>query len=421
MHYTFPMQKTTFTLFLAAAGLWQMPAAFAASYDTLPKHVNTLVVKQVMASKIESKYGAESRPESLDLKEEFTSSRLEDVSTVIKSYFDQLKTISPEAYNNFSLGEFKADVEANVTAQGIGYGFGVTDRLTIYASVPVYHIKTDIKFSQTKPGNLAAVQATLRNTETESAMGKFVRDLTLQLPNTNEELLQSLVVNYYNYEPIGTWEKDALGDAEIGFIYRLTDFDNSGMAISMGAVLPTGDADNPDSLQDVSTGDGQYDGFVESMAGFGIFEKTLQFDVKGRYTYQFAGKKEVRWIEDADVPLSRDKKTVKEKLGNKIDAAATITLNPTHWLNFNSSYIVSRTAATRYDNIEDRKVKEALESNTDSEARWIKVGMGLSTIEAYKRKKFDMPFEIGVSAQRLLNARNSANYERIDVDLKLFF
>lgn len=395
--------------------------SFGASYDTLPKHVNTVVFKQVMVSKIESRYGADNKQETLDLKEEFTSSRLEDISTVIKSYFENLKSISPEAYENFSLGEFNADVEASATAQGFGYGFGLTDKLTIYGSIPVYHIKTGIKFNQTKPSNLAAVQASLRSSQPDSALGKFVRDLTLQLPDTNAELLQSLVVNYYNYEPIGQWEKDSLGDAEVGFIYRLTDSYDKGMALSMGAVLPTGDSDNPDSLQDVSTGDGQYDAFIESMAGISFIDKTFEFDIKGRYTHQFAAKKEVRWIEDADVPLARQKKTVNEKLGNKIDASATFTINPSHWINFNTSYIVNKTAGTTYSDIEDKQVKKALENETDSESRWIRVGMGFSTTQAYKRKKFDIPFDIGVSAQRLLNARNTASYDRIDIDLKLYF
>ena len=398
-----------------------LTSVYGASYETLPKHVNTFVFKQVMTSKIESKYGADNKQETLDLKEEFTSSKLEDVSSVIKSYFENLKALSPEAYDNFSLGEFKADVEADVTAQGFGYGFGFTDRLTIYGSLPIYHIKTDIKFNQSKPSNLAAVQASVRNSNTDSALGKFVRDLTLQLPNTNAELLQSLVVNYYNYEPIGTWEKDALGDTEIGFIYRLTDFIDKGMAISMGAVLPTGEADDPDSLQDVSTGDGQYDAFVETMAGVSFLGKTFEFDIKGRYTHQFASKKELRWIEDSSVPLAREKKTVNQKLGNKIDAAVIFTLNPAHWINFNTSYIASQTQSTRYTDVTDQKVKAALESNTDTESRWIKVGMGFSTIEAYKRKKFDLPFDVGVSAQRLLNAKNAVNYDRFDIDLKLYF
>jgi hypothetical protein len=393
----------------------------AASYSTLPKNVNTLVFKQVMVSKIETKYNSSNEEASLNLKEEFTSSRLEDISTVIKSYFQELQEISPEAYSNFSLGEFSADIEANVSAQGLGYGHGITDRLTVYGSLPIYHIKTVIKFVQTKANNLAAIQATLAPINPDTAIGKFVKDLTLQLPNTNAELLQSLVVNFYGYKPIGKWERDALGDAEVGLIYRLTDFTDRGISVTAGAVLPTGLSDDADSLQDVSTGDGQYDAFSEIASGFSVLDNTFQFDLKTRYTYQFASEKEVRWLDNLDVPLAKDKKTVSQKLGNKVDATATITYNPTYWLNFNSSLIYSNTTKTKYENVENSKVKEALEYNTDTESRWLKVGVGISTIEAYQRKKFDLPMDVGVSAQRLLNAKNSINYDRFDIDFKLYF
>jgi hypothetical protein len=395
--------------------------SYGAGYDTLPKGVNTFVFKQVVTSEIKTQFNENNQEETLNLKDEFTSSRLQDISTVIRSYFDELKTLSADAYDNFSLGEFEADVTANVTAQGFGYGFGITDRLTVYGSLPVYHIKTNIDFNQTKPSNLAAVQATIRNAPTPTALGKFVRDLTLQLPPTNQELLQSLVVNFYGYKPIGRWEKDALGDAEIGLIYRLTDYSDKGVAISAGAVLPTGDEDDPDSLQDVSTGDGQYDAFIESMAGISFFDNILQIDIKGRYTHQFAANKEVRWIEDSELPLARTKRSVNQKLGNKIDTAFTLTVVPTIWMNLSGALIMSSTSKTTYYDITDKNVRNALEKNTDSSSRWARVGLGFSTVEAYKRKKFDLPLDIGISAQKLINAKNSPSYERYDVDFKLYF
>lgn len=44
-----------------------------------------------------------------------------------------------------------------------------------------------------------------------------------------------------------------------------------------------------------------------------------------------------------------------------------------------------------------------------------------STVEAYKRNKFDMPIDIGVTAQRLLNAKNTTDYDRIDLDFRMYF
>jgi hypothetical protein len=409
------------SLFIFGFGLsLTATSSFGASYDTLPKGVDMFVFKQVMTSKIESKYDANHQDNSLSLRENFTSSKLENVATALKTYFDELKAISPDAYNQFSLGEFKADAYAQVHAQGLALAHGITDRLTVYGSLPIYHIKTNVSFSQSKRSNLAAIQAAVQNVPTNTAVSTFVRQLTLQLPETNEQLLQSLIVNYYGYKPLGAWEKDALGDAEVGAIYRLTDFSDKGMSLTLGAVLPTGDSDDPDSLQDVSTGDGQYDAFVESAMGISFFDGVLQLDLKNRFTYQFASKKTMRTLDDIDVPLSKNKETMTEKLGNKVDSTFTVTLNPLSWFNINSSFMYSETGASKYG-ASDPAVKAILEQNTITNNYWGRVGIGFSSVELYKAKKWDVPCEINLSAQKLLNAKNTADYQRYDLDFRLYF
>lgn len=394
--------------------------AIGAGYDTLPKGVNAFIIKQVMTTKIESKYDAENQEDSLALRENFTSSKLENISSALKTYFEELKAISPEAYDAFSLGEFEADAYAEVSAQGIGLAYGVTDRFTVYGSLPVYHIKTNVTFHQSKKSNLQATQAAVQNAPTTSAISGFVRQLTLQLPETNEQLLQSLVVNYYGYKALGAWEKDALGDAELGMIFRLTDFQEAGVSFTTGVVLPTGDADDPDSLQDVSTGDGQFDAFVETNAGMSFFENSFALDLKTRYTYQFASKKTLRTIDDADLPLSKYKEEMNEKLGNKLEATISATYNTTSWLNFNSSLIFSEQGESTYT-ATDPRVKNVLQQNSSTSNQWGRIGVGFSSVELYKRKKMDIPFEISLSAQKLLNAKNAANYERFDLDFRLYF
>ncbi len=410
------MKKRTLLLGLSLAAT----SSFGASYDTLPKGVDMFVLRQIMTSKIESKFDAQNNDNTLALKENFTSSKLENISGALKTYFEELKAISPDAYDQFSLGEFKADAYAEVSAQGLALAHGLTDRLTVYGQLPIYHIKTDVTFRQTQKSNLAAIQAAVQNAPTNSAVSTFVRQLTLQLPETNAQLLQSLVVNFYGYKALGTWEKDALGDAELGAIYRFTDFADKGFALAVGTVLPTGDADDPDSLQDVSTGDGQVDAFVESMAGVSFFDNVLQFDLKTRFTYQFATQKSMRLIDDASIPLSKSKEDMSEKLGNKIDATLTTTLYPTLWFNVNTSVIYSEIGASQYG-ASNSNVKKVLEENTESNNYWAKVGIGFSSVELYKRKKMEIPCEINLSAQKLLNAKNAANYERFDLDFRLYF
>jgi hypothetical protein len=395
-------------------------AGFCASYDTLPKGVNTIVFKQATTTNIESKYDANKSSEQLMLSETFSTNNLSEISEVIQSYFNELKKLSPDAYNAFSLGEFEGKAEASANAQGVGIGYGITDRFTIYGSIPFYHIKTNVNFYQKTPSNLNAIKNTVNNSNPTDAIGTFVKQLTLQLPDTNEELLQSVLVNYYHYKPLGTWEKDAIGDAEIGAIYRLTNFSDKGSALSFGAVLPTGSIDDPDSLQDVSTGDGQTDFFIESMNGIGFFDNQLQFDLRAKYTYQFAHDRKMRLYNDPNVPLGTDSAILREKLGDKIDTATSITLNANNWFSISAAYLYNKTFKANY-NISDAAIKNALEHGTDTVSEWAKLSLGFSTVELYKKKQFEVPFEISLSGQKLINAQNAADYSRIDIDLKLYY
>jgi hypothetical protein len=412
------MKKEIITIGVALS--LNVSPTFAASYDTLPKGVDMFILKQVMTSKIESKFDSNHQDDSLAINENFNSSKLENINSVIKNYFQELNALSPDAYNQFSLGEFKAQAYAQVNAQGLGLAKGITNHLTVYGSLPIYHAKTEVSFKQTKKSNLAAIQAAVQNAPTTSATSAFVRQLTLQLPETNEQLLQSVVVNYYGYKPLGTWEKDGLGDAELGAMYRLTDFYDKGFAIAGGIVLPTGDADDPDSLQDIATGDGQVDAFVESMAGMSFYDNALQLDLKTRYTYQFASTKSLRTVDDPDLFLSKSKEVMREKLGNKVDATLSATYNANLWFNINSSIILNEISASRYGS-SNAKVNSTLELNTYTTNEWARIGVGFSSVELYKRKKMEIPCELNLSAQKLLNAKNAANYARFDLDFRLYF
>lgn len=409
------MKITSLVPFILTTGLLH-----AASYDTLPQGINTFVFKQVITNTIESKYDANKSDKTLLINEKFTTSTLSGFSDAIGSYFQELKNISPESFNSFSLGEFEAKATANVNVQGLGFGRGITNHLTVYGSLPIYHLKSNVNFYQKTPSNINEIKNNLINSNPTTAIGTFVKQLTLQLPDSNESLLQSVLVNYYHYKPLGLWEKDALGDIELGAIYRLTDLNEAGISVTTGLVLPTGTKDDPNSLQDISSGDGQFDLFAESNIGISYLEQKLKFDITGRFTYQLGSNKELRLYTNSDTPLSDVSGNIYEKLGNKLDGTAAITFSPYNWLNFTNAYLISQTGKTDY-NISNDVIKKALETGTETKSEWLKVSVGLSTVELYKRKKFEIPFEVNLSAQQLINAKNSASYNRYDLDFKFYF
>lgn len=397
--------------------------AYCASYDTIPKGISTIVFKQVVVPKIESKYDHSGKENSLSLRKDLVPSELESISKVIKTYFDELKNLSLNAYNQFSLGDFEAKVDASANVQGFGIGHGVTHRLTIYGSIPLYHLKSEVRLNNNQSSGLRRAKDILSTVNPTNATGKFIKDLTMQLPETSAEMMQSLVVNNFQYKPLGKWEKDGIGDLELGLIYRLTDEENIGSAISMGLVLPTGSPDDPDSLQDISTGDGQFDSFIESMNGISFFNHRLKFDLKGRYTYQFASNKEVRISRFKSIPLTKEKQTVNEKLGNKIDLETKISFvpPPKTWLELNSSLLFNYKGKSQFKDLTDSEIASNLSKDTEYKNYWIKFGVIFSTIDLYKKRKFEIPFEVGLSGQRLISAKNSPKYDRFDLDFRFYF
>jgi hypothetical protein len=62
-----------------------------------------------------------------------------------------------------------------------------------------------------------------------------------------------------------------------------------------------------------------------------------------------------------------------------------------------------------------------MEAGTDSLNQWARIGIGFSGIELYKRKKLEMPFDVNLSYQRILSAKNSADFERVDADVRIYF
>src|SRR5690606_15933649 len=96
----------------------------------------------------------------------------------------------------------------------------------------------------------------------ESGQGDIdstLANITGAIPGATGSLMQSVVVNTFKYDEVGSWQGSGYGDLEMGAMYRLVDKGTWGMAVTSGFVAPTGRQDDPDILQDIGFGDGQWD------------------------------------------------------------------------------------------------------------------------------------------------------------------
>lgn len=392
----------------------------AAYYETLPQGVRTLAYRQVFVDKAKGGYDSSGKYDSYGFKVNFNSELLHDVNEASQYYFGELKKLSQEAYDEFSFGEYVSDIKAKADVKALGFGYGATSRLTFYGFLPIYSVKVDVAFVRTQGNNHAAVLDRLGKNKSGTGFdAALVQGVTENLPDATGETLQSILVNYFGYEPMGSWEGRGLGDAELGFMYRLTDWNTAGLLLSAGAIAPTGRKDNPDMLQDVSFGEGHWSAFAEFGGGWKATE-ALTFDLWSRYTYKLRFSDELRLPEDDEFTLTTHKALTRIKPGDKWEASARVSVAPSSYFTLSGTYIYEWVFASQYKSPYPDGDK-ILEAKSASYGQSVRLGAGLTSINAFLSKKFFAPMTTELAWQKLFSGKNRDKYDRVDFEIKVMF
>ncbi len=377
--------------------------AHAAYYDVLPKGVRNLTYQHTITGNITGRYTNAGNLQGYNVNAKITADTIKGINAAVDTY---LGTLSAEDYNNFSFGTFQGGAISKVKVHGMGGGYGLTDKITMYGFIPFYSAQVDLHIERTEKGRTnvgSAIQ--LEN-----------------LPDADVRLVQSLFVNYYQYKPLGKWQADDFGDAEFGFLYQLRKWRNAGALINVGAVAPTGREDNPDILQDIAFGDGQWDAFFEFGVGYtfsGMFSD-FSFDHWNRVTYQFPYQGMVRLPDSSDFPVTANKGMAEIKLGNKLQ---------TNWqgnYRISDEWGTSLTYSLEYKEADDYKSNSRqsdliLEQGTERVVQTGRAALNFSTLSLFQKKKFFLPFGMTVAAQTIFSGKNTPNYERYDFQIRMFF
>ncbi len=380
-----------------------------------------VVMRQVKTGSINSSYNRAGKNEPYFFKINLDAQSLENFSSFAKSTFEQIKAINQEAYDEFSLGQFEAQGKADVQVKGAGVAWGITNRLTAYGAFPFYDARVDLQMKQTGRNNLATVASKLDKAG-NSNQADLIENIASQFSDINitGETVQSAVVNGYNYQPLGNWQAQGPGDFEFGVIYRLTNWEYSGLALSGGFVLPTGREDDPDMLQDFAFGDGQTDLFIEFGGGVTIPNTQLSFNSFARYTYQFAHDRRLRLPESEDFAYGSQDAIFHEKLGNMINYEASANYQITRWFGFSGAYLESYRPQSQYES-EYTMANGIYAQDTERREQFVRVGTHFSTVPLYKSGDFFLPFALNITAQKMIGGLNAPNYSRFDFDMRFFF
>ena len=226
-------------------------------------------------------------------------------------------------------------------------------------------------------------------------------------------------VNYYHYQPLGKWKATDFGDAEFGVMYQLAKWNNAGALINFGGVAPTGRKDNPDILQDIAFGDGQWDFFFEWGGGFNL-TNDWSLDNWTRLTYQFPYSANIRAPSSSTFPVTANKVDAQIKLGNKAQNNLQLSYKFLEQWSTSLLYSVEYVEPTDYKS--SNTVSDAiLEMDTEKLTHTASLGLTYSTLSLYKKKQFFMPMNLSLGVQSIFAGKNIPKYERADFEIQLFF
>lgn len=414
------MLKLSFRPLVGFFGVWGITASnsFAAYYDTLPRGVRLLAMKQVKTSNINSSYNRSNTESPYGLNETLTFKSLKDMNVVTKQAYADMFAISPEAANTLTLGRYEVEANAKVNVTGFGFAYGITNHVTTYVSIPYYDARVDISFNRTQGNNYNEVikkVAAGRQTDFSQAY----QDLLGGMPDADGPLLQSVFVNYFGYKPLGPWSGKGYGDMEFGTMVKLTDFVDKGLAVTVGGVAPTGKVEDPDILQDISFGDGQWDMFGEFGGGYQP-ASFFAFNTWFRYTYQMSQHRTLRAPHDPTNTISKDSTDFKIKLGNKYDYVFSPNFIFNDWLTLKTEYLLNYQGRSKYDSkYED--ANEILAMNTESMSQNARVAINISSTKLFLKKEFFLPASIEISGQQMFSGKNTPKYSRYDIELRFYF
>lgn len=400
------------------SGLILSSFAFAQYHKTLPKGVRAAIFRNIQTEDVKSTYNQTNREGPIGYEIEANAKALEGMeSETIQGALDVYKEYS-DAYNKLTLGTYKISGKANVDVNVYGMAYGVTDKLTAYFGVPFYKANVTINYQRTKGNNFKEVADILQQyTNDDWAQG--LGNLTEQLPDLDGSTLQSIVMNNFGYAPVGNWQAEGPGDTEFGMIYNFYDNGTYGFSTMFGGKAPTGYVDDPDILQDIGFGDGQWDAFIEVGSGF-IVNEWLTLNTWGRYSYQFSSKKELRVPFSDQLSISDEKHIFEEKLGDAAEFYFDATLNISDWLSLTPAYFYTHNEQATYSS-ELEQANEFLAANTESVTHNFRMSAQLTSINLFQSGKFPIPLSTRFTYSKMLEGRNAPKVDKLEFEFRMFF
>jgi hypothetical protein len=314
---------------------------------------------------------------------------------------------------NAVAGETTGVVNVEVDAQVPVFALGLTRKWTAAIVVPIVESKTNVDTGFLAGSEIQSIANQL------ISEGKGFKAEEVQ-QKTNNAIIDSVAKK--GYKPLADEQKDMLGDIRIVNKLQLKNEKDYAISLTNSLVLPTGEEADIDKVVDVGAGDGQFD--VE--AGINVdFNMTSRVTVSARasYTWQIADTTAKRVPEKADSTVTPDVDyQVKRDLGDIIYTSIGAGYLMDSGIQLRGQYSFQYKEGDVYtgDKYESYRY-DWMGQKTSQRLHAAQLGIGYSTIPAFKRKEFAVPLELNLSLGTPISGKNVTNDTTIAAEVAVFF
>jgi hypothetical protein len=341
------------------------------------------------------RYNADGKRE--DLAYPFTNAALD--SSVLTS----LAPLDPLVPGEATLGDVSVVYKYDIDVLDLGYGYGVSDRLSIGLHIPYYWITNNVS---------TALDTSSANVGLNPANGDCCIPLSLGGQPMDVDDVQYLVTSTYGFSEIDDWSREGIGDIELGAKYRIYLKAQSALAMTGGLRIPTGYEDDADKLNDVAWSYGNYallwrlhyDYLLSDLwsPGKSRLHRLVQMpgdlvlNLTLRYDYMLPDEKTMRIGDTPDQVLTNNREHVDRQLGDLYNLEVSARYHATAALAFTLTYTYGGKFKDNIDGDRDYHYS-SLETNTDSRQQVVIVAASYSTLAAYQEKQSGLPMEFSLA------------------------
>jgi len=388
------------------------------SAEVLPKGIIRAAITSDFYFPVEKRYDPDGNEEDLaaDLNGDLNSNVFPALRLV------ELGWGMPEGSAN--IGNAIVDFEWNFIMTKVYFQYGITDKLS--AGVKFQHVdvrndvKTRLDISGTTVGKNAALNtiAPLTVPGTVPLTEQDVQDFIGDGLDINED--GAIDIPGYGFDPVKRWSNSGLSDIEAGFRYQYFKTDDWRLAFDLGAMIPVGDENDPDSLVDWGISTGLWAIILRLNQDYTGFDKVL-LRTSLQYEINLPDEERLRILTDPNEPLARFKEKVDRDVGDifGFQTVASYKLSKSFSLSLLYKFNYQRKTKISGDMGLDY---EPLEAETRRIQHRAKIGVSYSTLSKFLAKEFPIPLVASLTYRnRFAGSGNVNKSEFIQLGLAVYF